>query len=203
LNSVYLGWGCGFIDIDNDSWPDILYVNGHVYPEIDQLGRPIGYRQPKVLYRNTGAGKFIDASKTSGSGISSLAAARGCAFGDYDNDGDVDVLINPINEAPQLLRCNAGQGNHWIKVKLIGTKSNRSAIGARVRCVTGARRQIDEVRSGGSFYSQNDLRLHFGLGKAERVDLLEIRWSSGLVDTLKDVAADQILKIKEGGAVER
>ena len=203
LNSLYLGWGCGFLDIDNDSWPDLLYVNGHVYPEIDQLGRPVGYRQPKILYRNAGGGKFVDVSKTSGSGITSLSSARGCAFGDYDNDGDVDVLVNPINEAPQLLRCDAPRDNHWIKIKLVGTKSNRSAIGARVRCVSGSRQQIDEVRSGGSFYSQNDLRLHFGLGKANKVDLLEIRWPSGRVDTFKDLAADRILQIKEGSAPTR
>jgi hypothetical protein len=198
VNSQLLGWGCGFLDIDNDGWPDILYVNGHVYPEIDRLRKAIGYRQPKVLYHNLDGNRFRDVTAAAGPGLSSLAAARGCAFGDFDNDGDVDVLINPINETPQLLRCDSAAGNHWLKVKLIGTKSNRSAIGARVRCVTGQHEQIDEVRSGGSYYSQNDLRLHFGLGSSKTVDLLEIRWPSGHVDTLRKLPVDRILKITEG-----
>lgn len=202
MNSQYLGWGCGFLDIDNDGWPDILYVNGHVYPEIDRLGKSVGYRQPKILYRNRGNGKFEDVSKLSGPGILSLSSARGCAFGDFDNDGDVDVLINPINDLPELLRCDVPSGNHWVKLKLIGTTSNRSAIGARVRCVVNGHQQVDEVRSGGSFYSQNDLRLHFGLGKAKKADLVEVRWPTGKVQTLKDLDADRIWILKEGSGVE-
>lgn len=202
LNSQYLGWGCGFLDIDNDGWPDVLYVNGHVYPEIDRLGKEITYRQPKILYRNLGNGKFEDVSKKSGMGISSLSAARGCAFGDFDNDGDIDVLINPVNDIPELLRCDANTGNHWIKLKLMGTKSNRSAIGARVRCTAAGHSQIDEVRSGGSFYSQNDLRLHFGIGAAKKADELEIRWPNGTTQSLRDVAANRIWLVKEGDSIE-
>lgn len=193
-----LGWGCGFFDFDNDGWPDILYVNGHVYPEIDRLKGPTHYRQPKVLYRNLGNGKFRDVSALAGDAILSETSARGCAFGDFDNDGNVDVVINPINDMPQLLRCKSPTNNHWITLKLKGTKSNRSAIGARVRCVTGAHQQIDEVRSGGGFYSQNDLRVHFGLGKAERIDALEIHWPSGHTDRLTDVPVNRILTIREG-----
>jgi enediyne biosynthesis protein E4 len=130
--------------------------------------------------------------------MQALSSARGCAFGDFDNDGRIDILINSINDVPQLLRCESANANHWIKLKLIGTKSNRSAIGARVRCVTGDHQQVDEVRSGGSYYSQNDLRIHFGLGKAARVDLIEVRWPNGRLDTLKNVSPDRIMTIREG-----
>lgn len=197
-HSRLLGWGCGFFDTDNDGWPDVLYVNGHVYPEIDRLKGPTRYRQQKVLYRNLGNGKFRDVSAVSGSGILNQTGARGCAFGDFDNDGNVDALINSINETPTLLHCQSRTGNNWITVKLVGTKSNRSAIGARVVCTTGARRQTDEVRSGGSFYSQNDLRIHFGLGKATRVGALEILWPSGQIDRMSDLAVNRLLKISEG-----
>jgi hypothetical protein len=198
VNSKYLGWGCGFFDADNDGWLDILYVNGHVYPEIDRLQKSIGYRQPKVLYYNQANGTFRDVTKLAGPAFEHRSSARGCAFGDFDNDGRIDILINSINDVPQLLRCALDNGNHWIKLKLTGTKSNRSAIGARVRCVTGYHQQIDEVRSGGSYYSQNDLRIHFGLGKAQRADLIEVKWPSGQTDRLTGVPADQILKIREG-----
>ena len=196
--SRLLGWGCGFFDFNNDGWPDILYVNGHVYPEIERLNGAAHYKQPKVLYENLGNGKFRDASLLAGPGITSLASARGCAFGDYDNDGCVDVLINPVNALPQLLRCSSKTGNNWTILKLVGTKSNRSAIGARVKCVTGGHQQIDEVRSGGSFYSQNDLRIHFGLGKSARIDELEIRWPSGRLDHFTAVPINRPLKIVEG-----
>ncbi len=135
-----------------------------------------------------------------GPGITNVMSARGCAFGDFDNDGLIDVLVNPINATPQLLRCISRTGNNWITLKLVGSKSNRSAIGARVRCVTGDHHQIDEVRSGGSFYSQNDLRIHFGLGKATRIDKLEIRWPSNQIDRFTDIPVNRILKIVEGTA---
>ena len=198
LKSLYLGWGCGFFDPDNDGWPDILYVNGHVYPEVDRLKSAVGYRQPMVLYHNLQGRRFEDVSKLAGPAFSESIAARGCAFGDFDNDGAMDVLVNPINDVPRLLKCTCTAGNNWIKLKLIGTKSNRSAIGARVRCVNGDHQQIDEVRSGGSYLSQNDLRIHFGLGSAKQADLLEISWPSGRLDRLKGVAANHILTIQEG-----
>jgi len=166
-----------------------------------------GYPQRKLLYRNLRNGRFEDVSMNAGPGISEPIASRGCAFGDFDNDGDMDVVVNPVNEKPQLLRCDLQTGNHWIKVRTIGTKSNRSGIGARIKCVTTVpgepkpHQQIDEVRSGGSYISQNDLRVHFGLGKVDKVDLLEIRWPSGQVDTLKDVNADQLVYVKEGQGI--
>jgi hypothetical protein len=208
-HTQYLGWGCGFFDFDNDGWPDILICNGHVYPEVEQLRTEAGYAQRKLLYRNLRNGKFEDISEEVGPGISAPSASRGCAFGDFDNDGDIDFVVNCVNEAPQLIRCDSSLNNSWIKVRTIGVKSNRSGIGARLRCVTRVagetkpHSQIDEVRSGGGYFSQNDLRVHFGLGKAERVDLLEIRWPSGVVDTLRDVKANQLIFVKEGEGIVR
>lgn len=209
LYTKYLGWGNGFFDLDNDGWPDILICNGHVYPEVEQLKTEAGYAQRKLLYRNLRNGRFEDVSMNAGPGISDPIAARGCAFGDFDNDGDIDFVINPVNDLPQLVRCDSQTGNNWIKVRTIGTKSNRSGIGARIRCVTrmpgGAKphQQIDEVRSGGGYFSQSDLRVHFGLGRAEKVEVLEVRWPSGAVDTLKDVKANQLIYVKEGGGIVR
>ena len=208
-HTQFLGWGCGFFDFDNDGWPDILICNGHVYPEVQQLKTEAGYAQRKLLYRNLRNGHFADISLQVGPGISDPAACRGCAFGDFDNDGDIDVVVNTVNDFPQLLRCDSKLANNWIKVRTIGTKSNRSGIGARIACVTRVpgeskpHRQIDEVRSGGSYISQNDLRIHFGLGKAEQVDRLEIRWPSGQVDSINDVKANQLLFVKEGEGVIR
>jgi hypothetical protein len=162
-----------------------------------------------LLYRNLRNGRFEDVSLNAGAGISDPVASRGCAFGDFDNDGDLDVVVNTVNGYPQLLRCDLRTGNNWIKVRTIGTKSNRSGIGARLKCVTKVagetkpHEQIDEVRSGGGYFSQNDLRVHFGIGKAEKVDVLEIRWPSGQVDTIKDVKPNQVVYVKEGSGIVR
>ena len=207
LNTKYLGWGCGFFDMDNDGWLDILVCNGHVYPEVEQLRTEAAYAQRKLLYRNLRNGRFEDVSMQVGSGISTPAPARGCAFGDFDNDGDIDIVVNCVNDLPQLIRCDSITGNHWIKVRTIGVKSNRSGIGSRVKCVAklpGIEQpveQVDEVRSGGSYFSQNDLRVHFGVGKATRVDLLEIRWPSGHVDELKNLDVDRVIYVKEGQGI--
>jgi hypothetical protein len=198
INTRWLGWGCGFLDVDNDGWADIFLVNGHVYPEVERLTTEAGYAQRKVLYRNLGNGRFEDISEKVGGAVTAPSAARGCAFGDYDNDGDVDILINPVNAYPELLRAETNTKHNWITVKLIGVRSNRDGIGARVRVVTADAAQIDEVRSGGSYYSQNDLRVHFGVGKSQKVKTLEIRWPSGQVDTLADVSVNQFITIKEG-----
>jgi enediyne biosynthesis protein E4 len=209
MHTQYLGWGCGFFDFDNDGWPDILICNGHVYPEVEQLRTEAGYAQRKLLYRNQRNGHFEDVSLNAGAGISTPSASRGCAFGDFDNDGDIDVVVNTINGLPQLLRCDSRLNHNWIKVRTIGTKSNRSGIGARLKCVTHPpdeaklHQQIDEVRSGGSYISQNDLRIHFGLGKAEKVDLLEVHWPSGQVDTMKEVKPNQLVYVKEGEGIVR
>jgi hypothetical protein len=208
-HTQYLGWGCGFFDMENDGWADILICNGHVYPEVEQLKTEAGYPQRKLLYKNLRNGRFNDVSDDAGPGISVPVAARGCAFGDFDNDGDVDVVVNTVNDFPQLLRCDSTTGNNWIKIKTVGTKSNRSGIGARLRCVTrppeekNAHSQIDEVRSGGGYFSQNDLRVHFGIGKAEKVELLEIRWPSGQLDALKDIKPNQVIFVKEGEGIVR
>lgn len=208
LNTKYLGWGTGFFDMDNDGWPDILVCNGHVYPEVEKLETEAGYAQRKLLYRNLRNGRFQDISMQAGAGISSPTAARGCAFGDFDNDGDIDFLVNTVNGPPQLVRCDSRLKNNWIKIRTQGTKSNRSGIGARLRCVTrnadgSLHSQIDEVRSGGGYLSQNDLRVHFGLGTAAKVDSLEIRWPSGQVDTLKNLAANRLYYVKEGAGITR
>jgi hypothetical protein len=197
-NTRFMGWGVGFFDFDNDGWPDILAVNGHVYPEVKQPNDEQGYRQRKVLYHNLGNGRFADVSQDAGPGILEPASARGCAFGDFDNDGDLDVVINCVNDVPQLLRCDTDAKNNWLKVKTIGVKSNRTGIGARVYCTPeGGRRLMDEVRSGSGYISQSDLRVHFGLGGAQKADL-EIHWPSGQVDRIKDAKANQVVTVTEG-----
>jgi enediyne biosynthesis protein E4 len=202
VNTKYVGWGCGFVDYDNDGWLDILQINGHVYPEIDKHDLGQTYKNPRVVYRNMADGKFKDVSAEMGPGISERFSSRGAAFGDYDNDGDMDVLVLNMNDPPSLLRNDGGNQNNWIKIKLIGTKCNRTAIGARVRVVCGNHVQIDEVHSGSSVMSQGDLRLHFGLGKLQTVDLLEVRWpTSGALERFRQVKANQIVTIREGRGI--
>ena len=196
-NTRFVGWGCGFFDFDNDGWKDILLVNGHVFPEIERLGIDIRYKDRAILYRNSGDGKFADISESAGPGVLERHSARGAAFGDYDNDGLIEVLINNQNEPPSLLKQASRPPNHWVLVKLTGSRSNRSALGAKVKLTAGGRAQFDEVRSGGSYLSQNDLRLHFGLGQAPRVDRIEIEWPSGARQVLRDVPADRIIPIEE------
>lgn len=201
VNTRFLGWGCNFADFDNDGWLDIFLVNGHVYPEVEKLTTEAGYPQRKVLYQNRRDGTFKDITADVGNALLEPTASRGCAFGDFDNDGDLDVVINPVNDVPVLLRADRTNGNNWLAVKTIGVKSNRTGIGARIKIVTDSKTQMDEVRSGGSYYSQNDLRVHFGLGTATKIKQLEIRWPSGVVDTLTDIAANQLLTVKEGAGL--
>jgi hypothetical protein len=202
LDTQNVKWGCGFVDYDNDGWPDILQVDGHVYPSIDQQSVGQTFLEPRIVYRNLDNGKFKDVSKEMGPGITARHSSRGCAFGDYDNDGDIDVVVNNMNEIPSLLRNDGGNANNWIKVKLIGTKCNRTAIGARVRVATGKHSQMDEVHSGTSVMSQSDLRLHFGVGQAKTVDLLEIKWpTTQKVETFINLDPNQILIIKEGAGI--
>lgn len=201
INRKYLGFGVGFLDFDNDGWKDLFVANGHVYSQIAKRKLHITYREPKILYRNLGNGRFEDVSLQAGPAIRAENVARGCAFGDFDNDGDVDVVINNLDGPPTLLRNDGGNRNNWIIVKCIGTRSSRSAIGARVKITSGGHNQIDEVMSGSSYYSQNDLRLHFGLGKASKVDSLEIKWPSGLKETFKNLPANQLLVVQESKGI--
>ena len=202
VNTQYVEWGCGFVDYDNDGWPDIIQVNGHVYPEIDQHHLGQTFKEPRIVYHNLGTGKFKDVSKEMGPGITERFSSRGCAFGDYDNDGDMDVVVNNMNDYPSLLRNEGGNKKNWIKVKLIGTVCNRTAIGARVRVVTGKHSQIDEVHSGTSVMSQSDLRLHFGVGDARQIDLLEVTWpTTQKVESFHNLEVNQILTIKEGSGI--
>ena len=202
INNNYVAWGCGFADYDNDGWPDIIQVNGHVYPEVDRYRIGESFKNPRIVYRNLGNGRFQDVSQAMGPGITARFSSRGAAFGDYDNDGGIDILINNMNDLPSLLHNVGGNKQNWIKIKLIGTKCNRTAIGARVRVVTGKHAQMDEVHSGGSVMSQSDLRLHFGLGAANAADLIEVIWpTTQVVERFKRVKANQILTIREGNGI--
>jgi hypothetical protein len=198
INTRWLGWGAGFVDLDNDGWLDVFLTNGHVYPEVWQLPTEAAYKQRKVVYRNLRDGRLEDVTERLGSPVTDPRAGRGSAFGDYDNDGDVDVLVNNVNDAPDLYRLDNRSGHHWLTLRLVGTRSNRSAIGARVRGVAGGVAQVEEVRGGGSYISQNDLRVHFGLGAATRVERLEVRWPNGLEEEWRDVGSDRILTLTEG-----
>ena len=196
-NTRFLGWGVGFVDFDNDGWPDIFICNGHVYPEMNETELESGYRERKVLYKNLRNGRFADVSVEGGPGVLEQVPARGCAFGDFDNDGDIDVLVNCVNDLPQLLRCDQSVRKNWIKVKATGVKSNRSGIGARISCTTpDGHRRIDEVRSGGGYISQSDLRVHFGLGDAASAEI-EIRWPSGIVERFH-ARANRVITAIEG-----
>jgi len=202
INNRYVAWGCGFIDYDNDGWQDIIQINGHVYPQIDAHDIGQSYKNPRLVYKNLRNGQFKDVSSSMGPGISERFSSRGAAFGDYDNDGDLDVLVLNLGDAPSLLRNDGGNKQNWIKLKLIGTKCNRTAIGARARVVVGGHAQIDEVHSGSSVMSQSDLRLHFGLGKADVVDAIEIKWpTTQKTEKFTNVKANQIITIREGSGI--
>jgi hypothetical protein len=203
VNTRWLGWGCGFVDFDNDGWLDIFLVNGHVYPEVERLETEAGYPQRKVLYQNLRNGNFKDITEKVGGSLLEPTASRGCAFGDFDNDGDIDVVINPVNDFPALLRADSTTNNNWIAIKAIGVKSNRSGVGARIKIFAENKTQFDEVRSGGSYYSQNDLRVHFGLGKATKVKTIEVRWPSGSVDLLSETTVNQVIYVKEGMGLDK
>jgi hypothetical protein len=198
LNTQYLGWGTAFFDFDNDGWPDLLLANGHVYPEVDTLKLPIHYSEPKVLYHNNGDGTFADISRAAGSGITEPAPARGLAVGDLWNDGRLSVVIANRNAPPSLLVNRKTYTNHWIAIKTVGTKSNRSGIGARLILKTDSRKQTAEVRSGSSYISNNDMRVHFGLGMKRQIEYLEVHWPSGVEERYRNPPIDTIFTVKEG-----
>jgi hypothetical protein len=200
VETRFIGWGAGIVDLDNDGYPDLFVATGSVYPEVEKRLPAYAFKTPRVIFRNLGNGKFEELIEQAGPGIAAVHASRGCAFGDFDNDGDIDILIVNLNEPPSLLRNDVTGTHHWLKVKLIGVKSNRSAIGARVTAHYGEKRQAQEVLSQASFYSVNDLRLHFGLGDAVTADL-EIRWPNGGTEKISKVAADRLIWVKEGAGV--
>ena len=194
----YLGWGTGCIDLDNDGWPDLFVVNGHVYPQVDALSAGAKYKERKLVFLNQGNGTFRDVSGLVGDAVTRAEPSRGAAFGDLDNDGRMDVVVENIDGKPMILRNEGSSRNHWISFQLSGAKSNRAAIGAKVKIIAAGMTQIDEVRSGGSYLSQNDLRLHFGLGSATKIDSIEIHWPSGTVNTMKNLASDKFYAVLEG-----
>lgn len=203
VNTRWLGWGAAFADFDNDGWLDLLSVNGHVYPEVRQLKSEAGYEQPKVLYRNLGNGRFQDVTTEVGGPLMVPKAARGAAFGDIDNDGSIDVAIANVNDRPDLYRVTGPSAHNWIAFKLVGTRSNRDAIGARVQLVAGGARKVaqwQEVRGGGSYLSQNDLRVHFGLAAATMIDRVDVRWPNGSEEHWERLPAGKVHTLREGSS---
>jgi hypothetical protein len=197
----HVKWGTGFFDFDNDGWVDLFVANGHVYPQMDSLESGARYSEPLLLHMNNHDGTFTDSAAAAGLNAIPLASRRGAAFGDVANDGNIDVLLLNVDGPPSLLLNHGISGNHRVEFKLIGTKSNRAAIGARVTVNAGSLVQFNEVRGGASYLSQNDLRLHFGLGKEAKLDSVEVQWPSGVVEKLQNVAADNIYMLIEGKGI--
>jgi hypothetical protein len=200
VETHYICWGAGIVDLDNDGWPDLFMVTGSVYPQVEKKLPSYPTNTPRVVFRNLGNGTFEELKEEAGPGVAANHCSRGCSFGDFDNDGDLDILVINLNEPPSLLRNDMRGTNHWLKLKLIGTKSNRSAIGARVLVRYGKKIQVQEVLSQSSFYSVNDSRLHFGLGAETTADV-EIRWPSGLQEKFKAVPVNVLLVAKEGAGI--
>ena len=199
----HIQWGAGLVDFDNDSWPDLFYAVGNLFPRVERFNPRYPYRGPRFLFRNLRDGSFANVTAECGPGLTTPHSSRGCAFGDFDNDGDMDVLVMNMNEPPSLIRADISTANHWLKVKLTGVDSNRTAIGARVDVRSGDRTQSQEVQSQTSYYSVNDFRLHFGLGAALEADRLTVRWPSGRRETLRSVPADRVVYIEEGRGIVR
>jgi hypothetical protein len=198
LNTKYLGWGVMFLDADNDGWPDLMLANGHVYPEVDSAHLGSQYREPRLFYWNTGDGKFKDLSAQAGPGCTEPASSRGLAAADFWNDGRLSVVLNNMGAKPMLLVNRANNKNHWLGIALRGSKSNRDGIGAKVTVVAGRRKLVQEQRSGSSYISNNDMRLHYGLGAASKVDRIEVRWTTGKRETFATSAADRFITLEEG-----
>jgi hypothetical protein len=196
----FVSWGTGMFDLDNDGYPDIFLVTGNIYPELAKAFPQLPYKSPRIIFRNLRNGQFEELGNETGPGVSAAHASRGCAFGDFDNDGDLDVVIMNINEPPSLLRNDAPASNHWLKVRLIGTKSNRSAIGANVLVRYGQKTQAQQLLSQSSYLSSNDPRLHFGLGDSTKADI-QIRWPNGMIESAKDVTANQLVTFREGSGI--
>ncbi|HWY44490.1 MAG TPA: CRTAC1 family protein [Candidatus Sulfotelmatobacter sp.] len=197
----YVKWGTAFVDLDNDGWLDLITVNGHVYPQVDTLPSGARYREPKVLGMNLGDGSFCDASEQAGAALKVPRVSRGLAVGDLFNDGNMDIVVEDLSGAPMILRNAGVLGRHWVSFELAGTKSNRLAIGARLKITAGGVTQTEEIHSGGSYLSQNDLRVHFGLAAAKKIETVEIRWPSGKIEALKDLDADKFYSVLEGQGI--
>jgi enediyne biosynthesis protein E4 len=197
VETRFVGWGAGIVDLDNDGLPDLFFVTGSVYPELEVKLPSYPAKTPRVVFRNLGGGRFEELIDEAGPGVAAPHMSRGCAFGDFDNDGDLDIFVVNMSEPPSLLRNDLTGGRNWLKLKLVGTRSNRSAIGAQVLCRYGDKKQVQAVLSQSSFLSANDPRLHFGLGDAKTVDL-EVRWPSGLKQSFPGVATNRIVTLKEG-----
>ena len=202
VETRYVGWGTGIVDLDNDGLPDVFITTGSVYPEVEKKLPTYPFHTPRLVFRNLGDGRFEELIEEAGSGVSDAHCSRGCAFGDFDNDGDMDVLVMNMNEPPSLLRNDVSGAGHWLKVFLVGVQTNRSAIGSRVTARYGNRRQAQEVTAQASFYSVNDRRLHFGLGTETSAELT-IRWTNGKTETIANVGADQLVVIREGAGIIR
>jgi hypothetical protein len=200
VETRYVGWGNGIVDLDNDGLPDLFWVTGSTFPEVEQKHPEFSHKTPRVLFRNLGGGRFEELLDAAGPAIAEAHASRGVAFGDFDNDGDLDILIMNINEPPSLLRNDVSGPAHWLKVKLVGTRSNRSAIGAVVTARYGGRRQAQAVMASSGYLSCGDRRLHFGLGEVSTVDL-EVIWPSGTREQVKGLQANQLITVKEGAGV--
>jgi enediyne biosynthesis protein E4 len=197
----HVKWGIAFVDLDNDGWLDLVTVTGHVYPQVDTLLSGARYREPKLIQFNQGNGTFCDASDQSGAAILLPQVSRGLAVGDLFNDGNMDLVIENLEGTPEILRNSGIPGQHWVAFELTGTKSNRMAIGTKLKLTAGGMTQTDEVRSGGSYLSQSDQRIHFGLGKTTKIDSLEIRWSTGKVEKLLNLDSDRFYSIQEGQGI--
>ena len=200
VENRFVSWGAGIVDLDNNGLPDLFVATGQVYRNLEKKSAGFPRKTPRVLFRNLGKGRFEELLDEAGPGISEPHVSRGCAFGDFDNDGDLDILIVNLNEPPSLLRNDVSGSNHWLKVKLIGTTSNRSGVGARVQVKTGDSTQIQELLSQSSFLSCNDSRLHFGLGKATKATV-SVRWPNGQWENLGESGVDRLLTIKEGSGI--
>jgi len=201
LYTKYLGWGTMFFDFDNDGWPDLLLVNGHVYPEVDKQHLGSSYQEPRILYRNLGNGTFADISESAGPAITAIASSRGLAIGDLWNDGKLSAVISNMNGPPSLLVNQVRSPNHWITFRTIGTKSNHDGIGARITVKAGSRVLVNEVRSGSSYISNSDMRVHFGLGSATKLDFVQVRWPGGETEQFGNLKIDQINEVDEGTGV--
>ncbi len=196
----YLGWGIKFFDYDNDGYQDIFVANGHLMDNISVLEKHVSYPQRNLLFRNLGNGTFANVMPPIG-GLALKKVSRGAAIGDYDNDGDLDILVTNCNQRPDLLQNTVGNRNNWIQIQVVGEKSNRSGIGTKIKVVTGRHVQYREVQSGGSYLSFHDLRAHFGVGKAEQIDLLEIRWPSGQIDSGTNLSVNHRFLVVEGSKI--